>query len=187
MKKSIGPHTILYPHPVLLVGTWAEDGRANLATVSWGGICCSRPPCVAISLRAATMTHGNIVRRQAFTVSVPSEDRVREADYAGIVSGRDVAKFEAMGLTEVRSEKVDAPYPDEMPFVLECRVLKTVEIGLHTQFVGEILDVKADESILGPEGMPDPGKVRPFWYATGTRTYYSSGGPIGKAFTTKEF
>lgn len=187
MKKSIGAVTVLYPHPVLLVGTYAEDGRPNVATVSWGGICCSKPPCVAIALRAATMTHGNIVRRGAFTVSVPSADRMREADHAGSVSGRDEDKFAAMGLTAVKSEVVDAPYPDEMPLVLECRVLKTVEIGLHTQFVGEILDVKAEEDVLLPSGLPDVEKVRPFSYATGNRCYYGTGGCLGKAFTTKEW
>jgi flavin reductase (DIM6/NTAB) family NADH-FMN oxidoreductase RutF len=133
------------------------------------------------------MTHGNITRRQAFTVSVPSRDRVREADFAGVVSGRDVDKFRVMGLTAIRSEVVDAPYPDEMPFVLECRVRHTVEIGLHTQFVGEILDVKAEEGILLPDGLPDPEKVAPFCYATGNRTYYAIGESLGRAFTTKQF
>ena len=119
--------------------------------VAWGGICCSSPPCVAVSLRRATYTYGNLMERKAFTVNVPSEGHAREADYVGIASGRKVDKFAASGLTPIRSKLVDAPYVAEFPLVLECRLLRTVEIGLHTQFVGEIVDVKADETVLGEE------------------------------------
>lgn len=61
MKKSIGGNTILYPTPVLIVGTYDAEGRPNVMTVAWGGICCSDPPCVAIALRKGTYTYGNIV------------------------------------------------------------------------------------------------------------------------------
>ena len=103
MKKSLGAKTILYPTPVLIVGTYDAQGKANGMAAAWGGICCSRPPCVSVSLRAATYSHGCIVARQAFTVSVPSEKYVAEADYYGLASGRDVDKFAVTGLTPVRS------------------------------------------------------------------------------------
>ena len=77
-----------------------------------------------------------------------------EADYVGIASGRDVDKFAVAGLTPVRSELVDAPYAEEFPVVLECRLLHIVEIGLHTQFIGEIVDVKADRAVLGMTASP---------------------------------
>jgi len=98
-----------------------------------------------ISLRKATYSYGNIVERKAFTVNIPSEKYVKEADYFGTVSGRDVDKFKESGLTSVKSELVDAPYIQEFPLVLECKLIRTIEIGLHTQFIGEIMDVKADE------------------------------------------
>ena len=110
MKKSLGPKTLVYPTPVLVVGTYDEAGKPNVMTASWGGICCSRPPCVAVSLRKATYTHGNIIARKAFTISIPSEAHVRAADHFGMVSGRDVDKFAAARLTAVRSDRVDAPY-----------------------------------------------------------------------------
>ena len=91
-------------------------------TIAWGGICCSKPPCVTISLRKATYTYGNIMERQAYTVSVPSVRYVREADYFGIASGRNVNKFSKTGLTPVRSEMVDAPYVVEFPMILECNL-----------------------------------------------------------------
>ncbi|MBT3378814.1 MAG: flavin reductase family protein [Lentisphaerae bacterium] len=123
-----------------------------------------------------------MVERKAFTVSIPSEAHVKEADYFGIASGRDVDKFAATGLTPVRSDIVDAPSVGEFPLVLECRLLHTIEIGLHTQFIGEILDVKVDESALDEKGSPDIEKLRPMVYATGSRTYHGIGAFIGGAF-----
>ena len=148
MKKSFGAKTLVFPTPVWVVGTYDGEGRPNAMSAAWGGICCSQPPCLAVSLRKATYTYGNIVARKAFTINVPSETHAREADYIGMVSGKNVDKFAAAGLTPIRSSLVDAPYIEEFPLVVECRLLHTIEIGLHTQFVGEILDVKE-------EGGPD--------------------------------
>src|SRR5512137_19397 len=155
MKKSLGAKTILYPTPVLLVGTYDAAGRPNAMTAAWGGICCSSPPCVAVSLRKATYTYGNIVEQGGFTINVPSEKYAREADYFGMVSGKKRDKFAETGLTPVRSALVNAPYIAEFPFALECKLIRQIELGLHTQFVGEILDIKADESVLDAKGMLD--------------------------------
>jgi flavin reductase (DIM6/NTAB) family NADH-FMN oxidoreductase RutF len=179
VKKSIGPGTLALPTPVWVVGTYDAQGRPNAATIAWGGICCSKPPCVAISLRAATYTHGNIVARRAFTVNVPSEAQIKLADYFGTVSGRDVDKFATAGLTPVRGDLVDAPYVGEFALILECRVLHTIELGLHTQFVGEILDVKADEEVLSERDFPDIAKVRPVVYNTGIGKYHAVGEYLG--------
>jgi flavin reductase (DIM6/NTAB) family NADH-FMN oxidoreductase RutF len=138
---------------------------------------------VAVSLRKATYTYGNIVGRKAFTISVPSEIHAREADYIGIVSGKNADKFAAAGLTPVRSELVDAPYVGDFPLILECRLLHTIEIGLHTQFVGEILDVKAEESVLGEKGLPDIEKVRPILFEPEIKTYHGVGKFLGRAYS----
>jgi len=182
MKKSFGPKALVFPTPVWMVGTYDKEGKPNVMAAAWGGICCSRPPCVAVSLRKATYSYGSIVERKAFTISVPSEAHARVADYIGIVSGRDADKFAVAKLTPVRSAIVDAPYVDEFPLVLECRLLHTLEIGLHTQFVGEILDVKAEESALGDTGLPDIGKVKPILFDPEVNTYHGVGRFVGKAY-----
>ena len=181
MKKSLGAKTLLTPTPVWIVGTYDKDGKPDAAAVAWGGICCSKPPCVQVSLRAATCTHGNIHARKAFTVSVPPESFAKEADYFGIASGHDADKFKAAKLTPVRAEFVDAPYVGEFPLVAECRLVKVVELGLHTMFVGEIVDVKADESVLDSAGEADLARLKPFIYNTHGRTYYAVGKEIGQA------
>ena len=183
MKTSLGPRTIVYPAPVFIVGTYDGEGKPNAMAAAWGGICCSRPPCVSVSLREATYTHGSIVAQKCFTVSIPPVEHVKEADYFGIATGRTEDKFATTGLTPVRSELVNAPYVDEFPLALECRLIHTLEIGLHTLFVGEILDVKVEEWALGSNGFPDIEKVKPFLYAPGDGTYHAVGRFLGKAFS----
>lgn len=183
MKKSLGPKTLIYPTPVWCVGTYDKDGKPNVATIAWGGICCSNPPAVTISLRKATYTYGSIMEKQAYTISVPSAAHAAQADYFGIASGKRVDKFAASGLTPVRSDRVDAPYVGEFPMVLECKVIHTYEIGLHTQFIGEILDVKADESVLDDDGFPDMNRLSPVAFAPERRKYYEIGSLIGNAFS----
>jgi flavin reductase (DIM6/NTAB) family NADH-FMN oxidoreductase RutF len=183
MKKSLGANTIIYPTPVLIIGTYDSQERPNLAAVAWGGICCSTPPCVAVSLRKSRHSHSNIMQRKAFTVNILSEDMVKKADYYGIVSGKDEDKFAKTGITPVKSELVDAPYGREFPFVLECRLYKSIELGAHTQFIGEILDVKAEESILDPDGQLNIEKLKPFFYDPATVNYFGTGKKLGKAFS----
>ena len=182
MKQSRGAKTIVYPTPVFLVGTYDDAGKPNVMAAAWGGICCSRPPCLSVSLRKATYTYGNIVAREAFTVNIASEQYVTEADYFGIVSGRDVDKFAATGLTPVRSDLVDAPYIDEFPSSIECKLLHTLEIGLHTLFVGEILDVKGDVDVFDDDGKLYIEKIRPILWAPDSGGYYGIGEFLGPAF-----
>jgi flavin reductase (DIM6/NTAB) family NADH-FMN oxidoreductase RutF len=183
VKQSLGAKTLLYPTPVLVVGTYHADGRPNVMTAAWGGIACSKPPCVCVSLRAATATHGNIVARKAFTISLPSREQAAAADYFGLVSGRKSDKFAATGLTPVKGEFVDAPYVAEFPLVVECAVVQVHELGLHTQFIGEIKDVKIDEACLDAQGHVDVGKLDPIAFAPDTGAYFALGALIGPAYS----
>ena len=183
VKKSLGAETLVYPTPTWVVGTYDHEGKPNLMTAAWAGICCSDPPCIAVSLRKATYSYGNIVERRAFTINVPSEDQVKVADFLGLVTGRTLDKFAAARLTAVRSQLVDAPYVAEFPMVLECQLRHEIEIGLHIQFIGEILDVKAEESVLGDDGLPRVEKVRPIVFAPFNHTYHGLGACVGEAFS----
>jgi flavin reductase (DIM6/NTAB) family NADH-FMN oxidoreductase RutF len=57
--------------------------------------------------------------------------------------------------------------------------VKTIELGLHTMFIGEIVDVKAAESVLGANGMPDVAKLKPFVFAPGNADFYRIGASLG--------
>ncbi len=179
MLQSIGAKPLVFVTPVWVIGTYDENNRPNVMTASWGGICCSEPPCINVCLRKATYTYGGLVEHAAFTVNVPSEQYAREADFFGRASGRRTDKLAASGLTPVASEVVDAPYVAEFPLVLECTLRHTLEIGLHTLFVGEILDIKADPDVLDEGGRPDPEKVRPYVYSPEAQKYHGLGACLG--------
>lgn len=184
MKINLPPQTILLPSPVLVIGTYGADGRPNIMTAAWGGIACSEPPCISVSLREVTLTYHNIRERNAFTVNIPSEKYYKEADFAGLVSGRKVDKFKEAGLTPVKSERVNAPLVAEFPYSLECNLLRQVDLGQHTMFVGEIVGLVADEEVLTPKKVPDIEKVRPvLWGSFGSMAYYGIGQKLGAAFS----
>jgi flavin reductase (DIM6/NTAB) family NADH-FMN oxidoreductase RutF len=125
----------------------------------------------------------NILERKAFTISIPSETYVKEVDYFGLVSGRDVNKFAATRLTPVGSDLVDAPYVKEFPLVVECKLVQAVELGLHTQFVGEVVDVKAEQSVMAKSGLLEIEKMKPLVFTPDTLAYYAVGGFIAQAFS----
>ena len=174
---------MVFPAPVWVIGTYDKEGKPNAATVAWGGICSSDPPSVAISLRKSRYTYDPLIERQAFTVNVPFGSQIEIADYCGIVSGRNVDKFAAAKITAVRSEKVDAPYIAEFPMILECRVSGVMEVGIHVHIVAGILDVKVEESVLGPDGLPDIARINPPVYAAERKDYFGIGRHLGKAFS----
>ena len=183
MKKSIGVKTMACPTPLWIVGTYDSKGTPNVMSIAWGGICCSKPRSVNISLRKATYSYNNIIEKKAFTINIPSESYAKEADYFGIATGSKTNKFADTGLTPIKSDIVDAPYIKEFPLILECKMTHNTEIGTHTLFVGEIVDVKADESVLGEEGLPDINQVLPVLFAPEVRTYHGIGRTLGKAFS----
>lgn len=182
MKKSIGAKTFLPVVPVLVVGSYDKKEKPNLMTCAWGGICCSVPPCINISLRKATYSHGNILLNKAFTVNILFTDMVKEADYYGLVSGREYDKFVETGITAVKSDIVNAPYGLEFPIVLECKLINSVEIGGHTEFIGEIMDIKVEDYLLDNEGKLQSEKLDPLYYIPELREYYCRGNQVGKGF-----
>lgn len=181
-RVSFGPRTLYFPTPACVVGTYDSNGKPNVMTAAWSGICCSRPPCVYVSLRKATYTFAAISARKAYTISIPSETHVTEVDYFGIASGANENKLARSGLTAVRSSLVDAPYVQEFPVAIECKLVRAEELGLHTLFVGEVVDVKGDATVL-TDGKLDIEKIRPVIYDPARNRYYGLGNYLAKAFT----
>jgi flavin reductase (DIM6/NTAB) family NADH-FMN oxidoreductase RutF len=184
MKLSLSAQTILLPSPVLIIGTYGPDGRPNIMNAAWGGIASSKPPCISVSLREATLSYHNIKQTGAYTVNIPSEKYVREADFVGMVSGREYDKFKETGLTPEKSKLVNAPIVKEFPYTLECKLAKQVDLGLHTMFIGEIVGMFADSEVLSPNQLPDIEKVQPMlWGSFGSMAYYGIGSKLGNAFS----
>jgi flavin reductase (DIM6/NTAB) family NADH-FMN oxidoreductase RutF len=183
MKKSLGAKPLALTAPVWVIGSYGEDGAPCLMTAAWCGVCCSEPACVAVAVRKSRLSHANIAARKAFTVNIPGAVHVTAADYIGLVSGRDGDKFSATGLTPVAGEFVDAPYVAEFPVVLECEVAEAVELGSHTLYIGRIADAKADEDVLGVDGLPVLAKADPPVSNPVDRCYYAVGRRLGAAYS----
>jgi flavin reductase (DIM6/NTAB) family NADH-FMN oxidoreductase RutF len=182
VKKNIGPRLGLYPTPVVLAGTYDEAGKPNLITLAWAGVCCSEPPSVQVSLRKDRHSHAAIMARRAFSVNVPSKKYLTEADYAGIVSGRNVNKFEATGLTPLKGEAVDAPLVAEFPVSMECRMTHVLELGSHDLFVGQIMACWIEEEALREGGKVNAGKIDPLTYMPGGE-YFGLGEFLSPGYT----
>ena len=184
MKQSLGPKKLVaYPTPAWALCSYDSDGKPNVMTVAWAGICCSKPFCLAVCMRKATYSYDNVMERKAFTVNIPSEKYVKEMDFFGSTTGKKTDKFADTGLTPVRAEHVDAPYIEEFPVVYECKLTHTLEIGLHTLLVGEVVDLKADPEVMGEKEVPDIEKVKPIIFGPTIRTYHGIGEYLGKAYS----
>jgi flavin reductase (DIM6/NTAB) family NADH-FMN oxidoreductase RutF len=182
MKQSLGAKPLAFPTPVYLVGSYDAQGQPNMMNAAWGGICCSEPPCVMVSVQPKRHTYSAIVAEQAFSVNLLNCDHVIAADFYGIASGRDQNKIQACGQHVHEGEFVHAPCLDEAYLVLECRLKKSVDLGSHTMFVGEVMDVKIESDCLDEKGLPDVKKMDPLMFIPGAREYYGVGEFIGKAF-----
>ncbi len=165
--------------PVLIVGTYDENGVPNAMNAAWGGIYDTN--LVMVCLADDHKTTENIKKTSAFTLSFATAKTVAPCDYVGIVSANDQPnKFERAGFHATKSELVNAPIIEELPMTVECRLLKFNEDGIC---IGEIVNVSADESVLDENGKVDAKKLDPIIYDTVSHAYWSFGEKVGKAFS----
>lgn len=183
MKKDIVPKPLALPAPCYIVASYDEGGIPNAMCCAWAGVVCGAPPCLSISLRRQTYTHSSIMLTGAFTVNIPRSDQFIEADCFGTASAHDIDKFALTALTAVKSDKVNAPYIEEFPLNIECSVVQVAELGSHTQFIGRIMNIKADEE-LGSADTPMIEQIMPLIFDVEDSTYYTIGEKIAPAFLT---
>jgi len=164
--KVIKPgSTVLYPVPAVLVSCGIE--QPNIITLAWAGTVCSDPPAVGIGVRPERFSHHLIEEAGEFVVNLPRADQVHIVDHCGQVSGRDVDKWAACGLTPAQARKTRTPLIAECPVALECRVAHRLTLGTHDLFIGEILAVQVDEAVLTAQGKIDHQKAQPLAYGGG--------------------
>lgn len=179
MRKNFGAKPMCYPMPVYIIGTYGADGVPNAMNAAWGGI--SEDTQISICISADHKTTENILARKAFTVSMATAKYLAACDYVGLVSGtKEPDKFAKAGFHATKSEFVDAPLIDELPMALEC-VLVSYDPE-SCRLVGQILNVCADESILGENGKVDVQKLLPITYDPMNHHYVVLGEKVGQAF-----
>jgi len=179
MRKNFGAKPLCYPQPVFIIATYGEDGTPDAMNAAWGGISESNEISMCIGENHKTTI--NILARKAFTVSMATADQMVACDYVGIVSGTKVPdKFAKAGFHATHSQFVDAPLIDELPMAMECKLVSYDPESCR--LVGEIVNVSADESILGENGKVDPAKLRPITFDPMNNAYLVLGEKVGNAF-----
>lgn len=173
MKIERPVSTLFYPCPAVLVTCVDEKGNPNIITLAWAGVCCSEPPTIAVGIRQGRHSYALIEKSGEFVVNMPTLDIVKQTDYCGGVSGKDHDKFADTRLTPEPGKKVKAPLIKECPVNLECVVKEKVKVGSHDLFLGEVVAVHVEKSLLDENGHINIAKAKPFVYNQGE--YWSLG------------
>ena len=178
MRKDFGTKSWFYPLPVLIIGTYDADGKADAMNAAWGGLYDGGK--VVLCLSEGHKTTVNIKAKKAFTVSFADAEHVAAADYVGIVSGNtEPEKMEKSGFHTTPAGHVDAPLIEELPVALECEFLKQTAEG---NIIGQIVNVSIDERVLGPDGTPDMSRFHPIAFEPAGNGYHVLGEKVGNAF-----
>ena len=175
----MGPQTLLYPMPALLVGA-TFNGKPNFATIAWGGIVGSDPPMIAVAIRHQRYTLKGIRQNMTFSVNVPCTDMVKETDYCGIISGSETDKIKDCGFTVFYGNLDSAPLIEECPVNHECEVVHILALGHHSLVIGKISETHVSGSCL-TDGKPDIEKIKPIVFTP--MKYYAIGEYLADAFS----
>lgn len=179
MKINLGNKPLFYPQPVLIIATYNDDGTANAMNAAWGGVCDYSK--VSIIIDRNHHTTKNLLNKKAFTVSIADVEHLKESDYFGLVSGKDVLdKVKSAGLSYSKSENVDAPVINEYPLTLECKLVSYDD--KTERLIGEVINTLADDSIL-TDGKIDLSKFNPITYDSMNHKYLTLGNIVGNAFS----
>jgi len=180
MRKNFGSKPWLYPMPVMIIGTYDENGVPCAMNAAWGSV--TGFDRITICLDPGHKTVENMMLKKEFTVSIADAKNVIPADYVGIVSANDVPnKIEKTGWHVTKSEFVDAPVFEELPMTLEC---KMISYDPESEILmGQIVNISIDESILNENGRVDLSKFKPIIYDSVNHDYVTLGEKVGDAYT----
>lgn len=179
MKLNWKPGNMLYPLPAVLVSCGDSPDTWNLITIAWTGTLSTQPPMCYIAVRPERHSYELLKRTGEFVINLTTEAMAFPTDWCGVKSGRNYRKFEEMKLTPGVSSVVKAPYIEESPLAIECRVTEILPMGSHHVFVAEVVNILADDRYLDPEtGKFELEASHPLVYLHGT--YFGLGEKIGK-------
>lgn len=176
-KEYWKPGNMLYPIPAVMVSCGTME-KPNIITVAWAGTVCSSPAMVSISVRKERYSYDLIKDSREFVINLVTKELVKQADYCGVKSGRDVDKFLEMKLTPMPGKCVGAPIIGECPVSIECKVKDIIQLGTHDMFLAEVLSVAVDKKLMDEKGKFHLNKAGLIVYSHGE--YYGLGELLGK-------
>jgi flavin reductase (DIM6/NTAB) family NADH-FMN oxidoreductase RutF len=179
-KTPIGPSTLLFPMPAVLVGSQVE-GKANFMTVAWCGIASQKPPAISVAIRTNRHTLKGITEYLSFSVNIPKADMAKRVDYCGIYSGN--SRDKSTVFTTFKGILAGVVLIAECPVNLECKVIHRLELGSHVLVVGEIVETYVTSDCLDADRKKViPSKIDPLIYTSHSHDYQRLGEVVGKAF-----
>ena len=149
---NIKPGTLLAPVPAVMVSCALPGQKPNIITLAWVGTVNSEPPMCSISVRKERFSHPIIRESGEFIINLCGEDQLKDMDYCGVKSGRDVDKFAERKLTPAAVPGFTAPAIAECPLYLACKVTNVLELGSHDMFIGEVVSVMVRKDLLDADG-----------------------------------
>lgn len=167
-KELWKPGNMLYPLPVVMVSMTDRNGRNNIITIGWAGTVCTNPPMVSISVRPERYSYPILKETGEFVINLTTKELTFATDYCGVVSGRDVDKFEEMKLTALPAKEVKAPLIAESPVNIECRVRDILSLGSHDMFLADVVAVHADEKYMDENHKFHLEQAQPIVYSHGS-------------------
>ncbi len=160
-------HRLIGPGPVVLV-TAERKGRVDITPVGWAMPVSVRPSMVAISVYEGNFLNELIRAAGQFVLNIPSADLVKQVQYCGTVSGRDVDKFAVTGLHQAEPEEVDTPLVEECLAQVECALVDVVTPGDHGIFIGQVVYAQAEEEAFRDQWLEKTEKeLRPILHIGG--------------------
>ncbi len=169
---------MLNPVPAVMVSVADKEGNANILTVAWAGTICTNPPMLSISVRPERYSYHMIKETNEFVVNLTTKDLVKETDFCGVRSGRDVDKYKELGLTKSKMEHVSAPGIAESPVNIECKVRKIEELGSHHMFIADVVGVVVDDKYFDETNRFHINDTNLIMYSHGE--YFALGEKLGK-------
>lgn len=181
-KVTMGPQTLIYPMPVLLVGVNIDD-KPNFMTVAAHGIPSLTPPMVSVSIRHQRYSIKGIRQNMTFSVNLPPVEMMKEADYCGMVSGAKVDKIEVCRFKVFYGKLNNVPLIEQCPINLECKVVHILNLGSHALIIGQVEETHISDDCL-TDGKLDVNKINAFCYTSDpVRQYQPIGKVIAKAYS----
>ncbi|HAL11266.1 MAG TPA: flavin oxidoreductase [Ruminococcaceae bacterium] len=178
MRKNFGKKPWFYPLPVLIIGTYDENGVPDAMNAAYGGLYTS--DMVEFSIGHNRKTFKNIQKTKAFTVSFADVENMAASDYVGLVSGNDTPdKMQKTGWTITRSENVNAPIFEELPVTWECELVRITEEG---NVLGRLKNISVSEKVLDENRQISMEKWTPLVFDHVTYDYLKVEGVAGKSF-----
>lgn len=176
MRKNFENRLNFLPLPVLVIGTFDENGKPNAMNAAWGVQCDFHQVLITLSPHKTTE---NLLKTKAFTVAFATKKTEVIADYVGVASGFKEDKIKKAGLTFEKGQFVNAPVFNEFPLTLECEVVSFENEVL----IGNVKNLSVDTNFLTMEGEPDIDKMEIICYDSTDRSYRVLGERVGKAFS----